>query len=585
MERLSQQWQSADLDALLLGAYQQRYILALITVVGISILTRIITGIQYGSFADHAEGPRRPPVLPSWFPYIGHIFPYAYGAQDWMAKKGRSNTTGIFQIQLGTSKHNIITSPSLTNQIVAPRAPVNSHDFICYTLRTFFGDRGTFGRLNSKDPNIIWTGLHKVLNGMQREPFLGNAVDFTIDSIEKEIFNMVSGNSSLVDQAPWERSARVEVLKGSSKSGSDELVVEASLHPLLRDFLSNIANEILMGRAFVENNPDFLKDMFHFDSKFILFLLGLPYWIVPTLGPAAYAREKCIKAVQEHHEAMFRQLDSKDPGSKYDDLSDVNSIMWGRVKEYKKLNVGPDFYGAGDLAIVWAINANAPQVTFWLVWHILNEPGLLQEIRKEIAPYVKLEQPKDTGLPIKEPPRLKLDGIGLRDKCPLLKSTFYETMRLDVGSFMYRFIHEDFVVTESEEDAKTMGRSKPESYLLKKGELVGVPNLAHVSDDRYFSDPQKFDARRFWTKKQNEKGEEIVDVELGTVRPFGGGNTMCKGRSFAFQEVTLFAAAFISAYDVQPVKGNKFKDPGKKATPGTFVPAKDTRVKIRKRTS
>ncbi len=239
-------------------------------------------------------------------------------------------------------------------------------------------------------------------------------------------------------------------------------------------------------------------------------------------------------------------------------------------------------------------------MVFWILWHVYSNPELLAEIREEIDQCIKVVKPK-SDLPIPEPESLSMDMEGLRTSCPLLKATYFETMRVDVHGTTYKFITEDFTLTESPEDAAIAGKDKPQTYKLSKGQFVCVPHHVHQKDERYFKDPAKFNPKRFYT--YDEKNPEVVVVEMGTMNPFGGGSNMCKGkllfsryinsrsrrsdartigRNFAEREVLAFAAGILAYWEVEHVDG-KWTHPGSKLGSGTVNPVKDVRVRMKRR--
>jgi cytochrome P450 len=172
---------------------------------------------------------------------------------------------------------------------------------------------------------------------------------------------------------------------------------------------------------------------------------------------------------------------------------------------------------------------NANQVVFWMLWHIYSDERLLGEIRQEIDRHVKVVSPK-SDLPIAEPERLDMNMDHVYKSCPLLKASYFETMRLDVQGTTYKSVTADFTVTESPEDAAMVGKPKPRTYKLSKGQFVCVPHSVHQRDDRYFKDPTAFHPKRFYVIDK-EKPDEIA-VEMGSMHPFGGGPNMCKGTQF-----------------------------------------------------
>src|SRR5579862_6355117 len=97
------------------------------------------------------------------------------------------------------------------------------------------------------------------------------------------------------------------------------------------------------------------------------------------------------------------------------------------------------------------MNANANNLCFWMVLRILATPGLVDRIRAELEPHVQASQPDNT-LGLTEPPILKISLVGLRGECPLLKSCYFEALRLDSAPWSIRYIVKDFIITEHEKD-------------------------------------------------------------------------------------------------------------------------------------
>jgi hypothetical protein len=135
-----------------------------------------------------------------------------------------------------------VTAPGCTKQILNQRSTLSNAELTYYLLRKFFGDRGTVRKI---DPDIIFNDIGKQLYLLMREPFLSNAMAMTIRHIEEHTPNLVSFAGSVVDQAVWERAAHLEVVPGSAPT------VEASLFPLVRNFVGDLASKVLMGRDFM----------------------------------------------------------------------------------------------------------------------------------------------------------------------------------------------------------------------------------------------------------------------------------------------------------------------------------------------
>ncbi|KIV86058.1 hypothetical protein PV11_01697 [Exophiala sideris] len=559
----------------------------LATLILVCVYTRIASGIRYSAaiskLSQSSTGPKTVPILPYWMPWLGHGISFVSGGTGFLTREARSlgPNGSIYALSMANSTHNVVTSPSIARQILIDRnSPITMEPFVYHTMKTFWDDHGS---IKAVEPNALWNNIHGVLTGMLRESFVTTAIKGTVQRVEERTWNLVSGLESPVDQSSWERLANVEIVSKSSSDNS--FVAEASLFPLLRYFVGNIATDVLFGHNFIENYPDIMQDLFEMDSRFNLFLAGTPSW-VPGMASASMARERIINAVLDHHDAYFKYVVGQDPGPRWSDMSDVSTVIADRAIEFRKAGSAPRGWATGNGAILWAMNINANPVIFWMVRYIYSDPTLLEELRREVAPYVRIKKAADTGLPIKEAPRLDIDIAALWTKCPLLKGAFFETMRLEAASMSYKMVEEDFVVTESEQDARMLGKNEAQSYLLRKGELICIPHGVHQSDEKYFRDPERFDPRRFWAKdaEKDNSGGEDVRVEYGTMKVWGGGKQMCKGKTFAEREVVLFAAAIVMQWDMVPVgNGGKWVHPGRKVGAGAVTPVKDVRVRLSRR--
>jgi cytochrome P450 len=142
---------------------------------------------------------------------------------------------------------------------------------------------------------------------------------------------------------------------------------------------------------------------------------------------------------------------------------------------------------------------------------IYSDRVLLAMLREEISPFVEITHPTNTGLPISELPRISnLDVEGLCTKCPLLKSCYVESLRLDSASWSFKEVKQDFVLQSREKG------SQP--WLLKKGEYAHAAHDLHNTDPNYFEDPMVWKADRHIRYEEGRK-EGVAD--MGSIRPYG----------------------------------------------------------------
>ncbi|KIW18275.1 hypothetical protein PV08_02563 [Exophiala spinifera] len=625
------------------------FLAALTALVALCIITRIFSGLELKASTKQRQSRNSPtatppPLLPYWIPWLGHGLNFALGGNDFLTQASKSLGAhgSIFTLWMANSKHHVVTVPGIEKQLISREAPLTSEPFIYRIMEKFWGDGGS---VRATDPAAVWGPIHGALNALMREDFVASALSDTVKALETGTWNLISGLDSPVDQTIWEREADVQIVSRGSRSDNDDslFVAEAELWQLMRYFVGEIATTVLMGRDFLQNHPAFMHDLWELDEKFNLFVAGVPGWF-PSMAAAAGARERVLAAIADHHDAMFKFLDGgdQDPGSRWADMSDVSPVIVKRAVEFRKAGGSRRAWTTGNAAIVWVMNINSNAVIFWMIWYIFSDASLVDELRRELAPYVRFvppPTPRDTGLPIREAPRLKIELGALWTKCPLLKGAFFETMRLEAASMSYKKIVEDFVVSESEDDARMLGKSEPERFLLRKGEFVCIPHGVHQTDEKYFRDPTRFDPRRFWAKEDDgvdvdvvtsndDDGEEEEEeeeeggggggenksstattatsrptnpeaqtgtgmgnygasprqVDYGTMRVWGGGKHMCKGKTFAEREVLLFVAAVVMQWDMAPVgNGGRWVHPGRKPGGGAVNPVEPVRVRMRRR--
>lgn len=479
----------------------------------------------------------------------------------------------VFSLYIGGTTHNMVCSPSMAKTLFNYRG-ATFDSFANYVLAKVFGDKGPIRNMNPDDRKAT----HNAINMLMREPYVTDISSAAVRRIQNETPNLVSFSHSVVDQYDWERPSNVVVIDGCSRP-----TCEANLFALIRNFVAHITTSVLMGTAFVEAYPNLLEDLWKFDNEFNALLMGAPRWLPsPGISAAYAARHRLIRLFEIFHKAFAAFEEDRDPGFEFRDLDDVSEPMKERMRSWKKAGFAPSASAPGDFVILWAMNVNSSNVVFWNLFHILADPTLLTRVREEIAPYVKVTRatPEETGLPFAEPPRISINLDGLLNSCPLLKATYYETMRMDTAPFSYRELTADLTLTESVEDAALDGLSEPRTYSFRKGEYIAIPHGVHNKDPRYFPDPEKFDPRRF-ILTDPDTGKESADMR--TLSPYGGGMTMCKGRIFAEREILAFTAAILSMWDIEPANKQGWKMPGHRPASTAFLPKKDIRVRMSQR--
>ncbi|KAL5338798.1 RNA12 protein-domain-containing protein [Aspergillus crustosus] len=539
------------------------------------ISTRIISGIQSqaGKSKDTAQ-PRRPRILPYWIPWLGHSLSFARNHIVFLEKARNQLNEAVFGIVMGGAKHNVVMSPSMIKSVLTFRGTTTA-PLIHHISQKIFGDRGAFDKLSPSDHHAY---VHNIPNQFMHEPSLSQTSSAAARFLERETPNLVTFSPALIDQMPWERPSDVNVLDGSA----DRPVCEVDFFALIRYYVGTVTTTSLFGQAILETFPGLLQDIWAIDDQFATIAMGPPRYLTPGITAAYIARDRLLDILTVFHQALLLSDEGKDIPVDFRDLSDLEDVsepIKKRIRIAKDLGLSPKESAPAHLSLLWAMNGNSPNIVFYHLLRLYAEPTLLEEIRKEIEPFVKVSRPtrEETGFPIREAPRISIDIDGLCESCELLKASFYEALRLDSAGLSFRQLTADLTLTETDEEAARAGRSVSESYALKNGELVVIPHGVLHNDPTQFSNPHQFDPLRFIhtdanTGKQRAKADNM--------NPFGGGMPACKGRAFAEKKILALSAAIITFWQVEPVNGNEFNIPEHKISSAAFLPKNDIRVRI-----
>jgi hypothetical protein len=257
---------------------------------------------------------------------------------------------GIFAVNLGGLTHNLAHTPSLVKGVFAQNSTVDHEDLKLYLLNRFFGMPRSFNNKMSemsKDLNII---LHR---NLMREPGLGKILARTIAAFEEYIPNLVSFTTSTAGRSAWEWAGNVNVIRGLKENSQPDLAAEADLFALLRNFMGHLATPSLMGRDFVENYPEALRDLWDLDDGFWYLLGGFPQWLpIPRLRRAVRARNRLLQRITDFHVAMDIAEEGGDPGPEWRDFSDISDVVRERYRFWRANKVPPHL--RADFALMWA---------------------------------------------------------------------------------------------------------------------------------------------------------------------------------------------------------------------------------------
>ncbi|KAI0202880.1 cytochrome P450 [Astrocystis sublimbata] len=228
---------------------------------------------------------------------------------------------------------------------------------------------------------------------------------------------------------------------------------------------------------------------------------------------------------------------------------------------HENFGLGIEDIARGELGNTFAVLGNSTPCALWVLFHIFSDGRVLQDICHELMALVQ----EADGI-------CSIDLASIQTSCPILLSTFQETLRYRAVNPGPRVLIEDVLLD---------GR-----ILLKKGSMLMIPApVQHTSVSAWGNDAAKFDHMRFVRKPEPGQNKRINRVAF---RAFGGGHILCPGRHFASNEIMALAALMVLQFDVVPVGNGAWAGPTWNNSPaqaGFPVPDEDIMVELRSRMS
>ncbi|KAH6847191.1 cytochrome P450 [Chaetomium sp. MPI-CAGE-AT-0009] len=218
-----------------------------------------------------------------------------------------------------------------------------------------------------------------------------------------------------------------------------------------------------------------------------------------------------------------------------------SALVRKRVEHHAELfGLSLDDVGRGELGNAFAVLGNTTPCALWVLYHVLADERVLADVRRELQGLVREEEGEGEGED--SGPVSVVDLAAVREACPVLLSTFQETLRFRAVNPGPRVLLEDVVVDD--------GR-----VLLKKGGMLMIPApVQHTDTAAWGDDARVFDHLRF-VPASGEGAQKRRKPNRVAFRAFGGGHVLCPGRHFASTEILSLVALLVLQFDVVPVAG------------------------------
>ncbi|KAL2751871.1 hypothetical protein ACRALDRAFT_2114777 [Sodiomyces alcalophilus JCM 7366] len=286
----------------------------------------------------------------------------------------------------------------------------------------------------------------------------------------------------------------------STSPARDSVTVNVSLYHWVSDVFIDFGTRAYFGGLLQKMAPDITQTFMAFDTFSWQAMYQYPSFLC---GEMTRAKAKLQKAMAEYFASPKEQR------------KDVSWFISNIEEEMDRLEIAASDRAIFFFQLYWSINGNTRKAPFWMLSHLIFDPNLLKVIRTETKPALR-----ENGV---DPAHL-LDPRA----CPRLNSVWDETIRLAAFAASVRFLTRDVQL-----GGKT----------LRKGNRLMMPQRQlHFSKQAFGEDAAEFNPDRF-----------LKDPALRrhpSLRPFGGGTSMCPGRNLAKQATLAFVVMAVHRFDM-----------------------------------
>ena len=204
-------------------------------------------------------------------------------------------------------------------------------------------------------------------------------------------------------------------------------------------------------------------------------------------------------------------------------------MTYGRWKTQHDAGATTEDIARLETAAGIGILSNTVPSTFWTIFEIYSRPELLVKLRDEIS---------QNALHLDDSSAIHtIDLADIKDHCPLLVSTFQETLRLRSNGAPTRLVYRDIVLNDQ--------------YLLKAGGVLQMPSeCINRESSTWGVNSSEFDPSRFVAN-----GEQKQSNRATGFMSFGASPNVCPGRHFATGEIAATVAMLLLRYDITPQIG------------------------------
>ncbi|KAI1795100.1 cytochrome P450 [Ganoderma leucocontextum] len=271
-------------------------------------------------------------------------------------------------------------------------------------------------------------------------------------------------------------------------------------------------------------DPEFAQEFMNLSETFDSLSRPLPFF---TARSAYTSRAFLSRRLQEFHHTHR--------SSRIRTVAHAINVI---AQSDPQWETNPDYFNI-EMVSALGLLATPSTLSVWLVRHLLAAPEILHLIVQEVRQLPVI--PGDiSGLP-------RLDLTHVRELCPWLVASWYETLRLHMTG-VPRLARHAFDLSLPDSDPLSTSR----------GDIFLLPMSAFNRDPAVWGpDAETFTPGRFITP-----AGELSNTLIRKVRAFGVAGNLCPGRVFGTEVAMTVVGGLLRTFEVRSVDGKQFPVPG-----------------------
>lgn len=363
-----------------------------------------------------------------------------------------SSVDSVVAYRVFGTRHNVIVNDtkadgSLLSQIYKKQSDLEVPKSMKWAvLRNAFG---VPSRVESKY-FVIESDLSKTIASNvyeQVQPLLSS----TLHTLQEVLPDLVTFNTSIVDQMQWERVSDVELTDGTSEA-------ECNLFALVNEFCCNAILPTLMGAQITESYQLLATDLAAFNQRYWALALGLPRLSpIQGLPGAALAQKRLIQQLTKlfgelTYPAVRRVPEDDESVSGEETDADIPTPLVKLNELFTKHDLDMSARASLALQFIHEVVAEVVPLVFWTLlqvhkisgtWELReDEKSPLEKVRHETQSWARAYQPPSIHPSFPSPPAISFDkAVDQSTSLPYLHACIDESRRLySCSNLTYRLV-------------------------------------------------------------------------------------------------------------------------------------------------